>query len=77
MKDKRERILQMVARERAWRFVGRPPKNVDLSAFLQGHEAAKRDLETGGLADCPCKTRISKRDWWRGYHCAERVLLAI
>ena len=55
------------------RMVGRPPKNVNVAAFLEGHEAGAADVGSGEITDCPYKTRLSKRDWWRGYHRAERT----
>ena len=55
------------------RVVSRPVKNPNLVAFLQGYNAFESDAESGEITDCPYQTRLARRDWWRGYHHAERT----
>ena len=52
-------------------------KNPNIVAFLQGMNAADSDWETGDITDCPYRTRLAKRDWWRGYHHYEKMANSI
>ena len=55
------------------RRVSHRAKNPNLVAFLQGMNAADSDWEKGDITDCPYRTRLAKRDWWRGYHYYEKM----